>query len=268
MTIVSLCGHHYWIISPETTESSRLKWLDKACLSEKMNEGSVKVETQDGWEELKSELLLLWKLAWSESDSSSRVLIKFANFQRQPASQRFIVLELGNTEECAPFLSFLCRKHRCLLLNWSCFLRRTKVNVDCGNHKAFSPGLDLWTCMPRIIFIKSPEVEVNKMTCSAAWMCWPPHFDEMLWMTETGGFVAVIVILYIWGRNNGRCDFIKFSPRFALSNYCKLIGAHTLNTIDTKVGLKEAWTIRGFVSTVMWSMALWLLVCLQTSCVN
>lgn len=51
-----------------------------------------------------------------------------------------------------------------------------KGNVNYGNHKAFSPGLDLWTCIPWIIFIKSLEVEVIKMTCSATWMCWPPHF--------------------------------------------------------------------------------------------
>lgn len=92
--------------------------------------------------------------------------------------------------------------------------------------------------------------------------------NEMLWMTENGGLTAVIIILIFWGRNNGRFDLIKFSSRFARSNYCKLIGAYTLNTIDTKVGLKGAWTIRVFVSTVMWSMALWLLVCLQNNSVN
>lgn len=87
-------------------------------------------------------------------------------------------------------------------------------------------------------------------------------------MTENSGLTTIIVILYFRGWNNGRCDLIKFSSRFVQSNYRKLIGAHTLNTIDTKVGLKEAWTIRGFVSTVTWSMALWLLVCLQSSSVN
>lgn len=217
----------------------------------------------------------------AQSDSSSRVQIKLANLQHQSVSQQFILLEPGyRTEEHAlppHFYAETSLPSPKLKFNSLIFSERFCKESDCGNHKAFSQGLEWWTRISWIVFIKSLEVEATKKACMATWMCWPPHFrashvstpplKTIIWLnaldsrqslsprTSEGGIVEDV-------------NFKKFSPRFAQSNYCRLIGAHTLNTIDTKVGLKEAWTFRGFVSTVMWSMALWLLVCLQEGCVN
>lgn len=167
--------------SPETMESSHLEWLDKVCLFKKTNEELYWRISQSGnprsMRRIEVWAPVLVKTDLISADSSSRVQIKFENFQHQLASQLFTVLfstlEIYLKSVHCPSPFYAETIPACSYIEIECrkaFWKVLKAMSIVGTRK---PSVKHWTCGHAYPESCLKSDEVIKMTCSANWMCWP-----------------------------------------------------------------------------------------------